>query len=67
MMGAFMDTTCRKCGKRFGWVGNSVDRPPCPKCGGMVDIVALKADDEEINRFRDLLLKRKSEREGNII
>ena len=30
---AFMDATCPLCGKRFGWNGNLLDRPVCPKCG----------------------------------
>lgn len=31
---AFIDATCKHCGKRFGWRGELTDPPPaCPGCG----------------------------------
>jgi len=32
----FFDVQCGACGRRFGWHGRLVDRPPCPRCGRLV-------------------------------
>jgi uncharacterized protein (DUF983 family) len=42
------DATCPKCGKRFGWVGELTDKPPCPRCGH-------EDDPEELDRVQKLL------------
>lgn len=33
-MPAFIDATCQRCGRRFGWMGEVTDpAPTCPGCG----------------------------------
>ena len=47
---SFIDATCPKCSKRFGWTGNLVDKPPCPKCGWKDDPEKLKKIQEEMQK-----------------
>lgn len=61
-MPAFMDATCSKCGKRFGWVGKVTDRPACPNCGDRPSDESLQADEEELNDFKELLIKKAEEK-----
>ncbi len=62
-MGGFMDGTCPKCKKRFGWTGRVVDRPACPKCGHKVDLSELESDEREIKDFENLLRANRRRRE----
>ena len=62
-MGALVDATCPKCRKRFGWAGEMIDRPPCPRCGHQLPLEELKAADEEMEVFRQQLLSRKENRD----
>ncbi len=49
-MPAFIDVTCKHCGKRFGWRGELTDpAPPCPNCGK--DIRA----DKDMELIKDML------------
>lgn len=52
---AFMDATCKKCGKRIGWFGRAVNMPTCPRCGAEPDRAALERDQTIMDDFRDLL------------
>lgn len=51
-MSSFNDATCPKCGKRFGWQGNMVDKPQCPKCGHTDDPAELAEADAEMERIK---------------
>jgi hypothetical protein len=46
---AFIDVTCRNCGRRFGWIGGAEDAPPCPRCG------VRPERDEELERELEAL------------
>lgn len=50
--GAFMDATCEKCGRRIGWFGNMVDRPPCERCGHLPEREALEDADAQLEAIR---------------
>jgi predicted nucleic acid-binding Zn-ribbon protein len=62
-MPAFNDASCPKCGRRFGWVGEMIDRPPCPKCGHQIPKEELQEADEEMEKFRQLLRDRKAKKD----
>src|ERR1700737_4030596 len=55
-MAAMIDVSCPKCNKRFGWGGDMVDRPPCPKCGYRPPQSELEAADKEMEAFALRLL-----------
>jgi hypothetical protein len=44
----FFDASCEKCGKRIGWCGKLKDRPPCPRCGKVVETIVLSADEKRL-------------------
>lgn len=46
---AFMDKTCRKCRKRFGWFGDVESEPPCPKCG-----FQDKPSEQDLKAFKEM-------------
>jgi DNA-binding XRE family transcriptional regulator len=52
---AFIDVSCAKCGKKFGWFGLVVERPPCPRCGDRPAPADLERDQAAMNDFRELL------------
>lgn len=51
---AFIDGTCLKCGRRYGWQGKIVDQPPCPKCGNEPDREALAKTQEQMDKAAEL-------------
>ncbi len=53
MPNAMNDATCGKCGRRFGWYGRLVNRPPCPDCGDVVPQSQLEKEQREV----DLVMK----------
>jgi len=55
----FIDSVCKKCGKRIGWHGRVVDMPCCPRCGAKPDAAALEHDQAEVDSFRELLREMK--------
>lgn len=56
---AFIDATCKHCGKRFGWQGELTDPPPaCPSCGK--DLGA----DKDMEKIRDMLGPQPTTAEG---
>jgi PHP family Zn ribbon phosphoesterase len=61
---AFMDATCPRCGRRFGWTGKAMDRPPCPKCGHVMARELLKKTDELMEEFEKKLARRNKEKSG---
>jgi hypothetical protein len=63
-MAAFIDFTCAKCKKRYGWCGEITDQPPCPSCGHKPDATKLSKDQLELDRFRNFLSERKKRGEG---
>lgn len=50
---SMIDGNCPKCGKRFGWQGSMIDRPPCPKCGHQIPRAELEADERKFQEIRD--------------
>ena len=54
-MRAMFDASCPKCGKRFGWRGEAIDRPPCPACGHQIDRAVIERDQAEIEKSRRML------------
>lgn len=63
-MAGFFDATCPKCGKRFGWSGELVERPPCPGCGHAIPAEELKAGEDAlaIAEMQALLTRRRKDR-----
>lgn len=62
-MNAFIDVSCPKCGKKFGWFGSPANRPPCPKCRHEIshtEKAALQAalEKQDINDFAGFLRAR---------
>lgn len=55
-MPAFVDGTCPKCQMRFGWSGDMIDRPPCPKCGHQLPREELLAVDKELQAAEDEII-----------
>lgn len=51
------DATCPKCGKRFGWAGEVVDRPPCPNCSHTIPLEILRSDQKMLDEVRKMLLE----------
>ena len=52
-MNGFMDATCPKCRKRFGWFGTIMERPACPRCGYQVPAQDLERDEKELAKARE--------------
>ena len=63
-MPALNDAHCPKCNHRFGWVGENIDRPPCPYCGHQISKECLEEEQKEIDAFQAFLLERKKKRDG---
>jgi len=63
-MPAFIDGTCPKCKKRFGWVGEITDRPPCPKCGHQIPKEELEADQKAMDEMEALLLEKMEKKDA---
>lgn len=61
---AFIDVSCPKCHKKFGWFGLVTDRPPCPRCNHQIDSAALEKDQAEIDNFRELLAELRAANPG---
>ncbi len=57
-MPSMIDVSCPKCSRRFGWCGEMIDRPPCPRCGHQLPVDALGEDQVEVDAFRRLLASR---------
>lgn len=51
---AFLDATCPKCGKRFGWTGN---KPPCPRCKYQDDPAELAELEAKLDRLTEEMLR----------
>jgi len=51
---SFCDAQCEKCGKRFGWSGTDVNRPPCPSCGNVKDIKRPRTEPKRKKQKRTL-------------
>jgi ribosome-binding protein aMBF1 (putative translation factor) len=56
---AFIDVSCPKCRRKFGWFGTMTERPPCPRCGHEIDKASLAHDQAKIDEFRTLLAERR--------
>lgn len=54
-MAAFVDLTCSKCRRRYGFAGELKDAPACPHCGTRPDAKALAADAAAIDELRKVL------------
>jgi hypothetical protein len=54
-IGGFWDAQCPKCKIRVGWRGTFKDRPPCHRCGYIVSVKDMEADEREIEDFKRLL------------
>jgi DNA-binding XRE family transcriptional regulator len=54
-MTAMSDVRCGKCGRRYGYQGEPLDCPPCPKCGATPPHDNLKHDQGIIDEFRSFL------------
>lgn len=52
---SMIDASCPKCGKRFGWSGSMIDRPPCPRCGHQLPKEELEAADAAMDAFEERL------------
>jgi hypothetical protein len=52
------DMKCSRCGKRYGWLGDPQDIPPCPICSYRPDPEAIQHDAEIIREFQDFLRAR---------
>lgn len=57
-MPAFIDVRCAKCGRKYGWFGEIMDQPNCPKCGHPPDKEKLKTDEAHFKEIEELLLSR---------
>ena len=58
-MPAFYDARCKKCDKKFGWTGQLIDRPPCPRCGDKgPPLSELKKTQEEMDAMEKAILER---------
>lgn len=55
-MGAFIDATCPKCHRKFGWSGSMRDRPPCPSCGHRPEQAELDRTEAEMEAMKQQLL-----------
>lgn len=61
-MASFIDATCTKCGRKYGWCGEMKDRPKCPKCGHLEPYDP--SDDKMIDEMRDFLLNKRKQPPG---
>ncbi len=50
-----IDAQCPKCKHRYGWTGELVHKPPCPRCGHQVPRAQLEADQRRLERSMQLL------------
>lgn len=50
-----IDVSCPGCRKRYGFSGEIIDCPPCPRCGKAPDRDALESDQKKMDGFRELL------------
>lgn len=53
-MPSMIDVRCAACGKRYGFCGEMIDQPPCPKCGREPDraeIAKVQAQMDEAQRL----------------
>jgi hypothetical protein len=58
-MSAFIDVRCPECDRKFGWFGEFIDRPPCPKCGHRLpksELEEIQAKMDEQERLMELRL-----------
>ena len=55
-MNAMIDVSCPKCGRRFGWCGEMINRPPCPRCGHQLPREELEKADAEMKAMQEMLL-----------
>jgi hypothetical protein len=44
-MPSFIDLTCGKCKRRYGWCGELTDCKPCPSCGWKPDPKEMAKDE----------------------
>ena len=58
-MPGMMDATCRKCGHRFGWAGDLMDRPPCPECGDEIPAAELERVQRQLEKDLQEIVNRK--------
>ncbi len=60
-MASFIDVSCPKCGRKYGWFGEMKDRPKCPKCGHQVpyDPEEEKKFQSALDELRDKMLRQK--------
>lgn len=63
-MPAFIDAAC-ECGEMIGWFGRMSDRPPCPKCGMVINQTDADHDQKEIDDFAEFLVAKNSPGKGN--
>lgn len=54
-MPGMFDARCQECGKRFGWCGELVDRPPCPRCRHRVSLEDLQVEQARLEHRQELL------------
>lgn len=52
-MRAFLDGTCTKCGKRIGWCGDMMDKPPCSGCGHQTPKEDLQKEQDKLNKIME--------------
>ncbi len=57
---SFFDATCPKCKKRFGWSGELIDKPTCPKCGHRDDPAGLQKAADEMAKWKEELFSDKT-------
>jgi hypothetical protein len=60
-MSAFIDMTCGKCKRRYGWFGNLMDANPCPHCGWKPDKKELAKDEALMKEMEEKILNKKKE------
>jgi len=61
------DATCKKCGKRFGWTGGAIDRPPCPGCRDKIPREELEKSQKHIEEFSKKMEEKHKKRKAKAL